>query len=1708
MFRCVALLLASLPLPLLFGATPTHPRAAPATVSVDSKNSSQERARTFLAARQVPGASVANLRMRGMQQVLDLTAHPRPHLLPLNQNWQPIGPLQIVTPRYGKITGRVTSVAVDRSDASANHVYIGTTGGGVWKSANAAASDPTTVTFTPLLDTPAAFSGVNLTSISIGAVSVQPGGTGVVLAGTGDPNDALDSYYGAGILRSTDGGTTWSLLTQSNDAFNGTGAYNFSFTGEAFAGFAWSGVTPSLVVAAVTHSLDGTINNVDPSPQVSETGLYYSTDAGQTWLMSTIEDGANEIVQSSTSIVNGPAGGNPVTAVVWNPVRQMFFAAVRYHGYYQSSDGITWTRMTNQPGVLLTTTNCPANPNLPGSQSCPIYRGVLAAQVTTGDLFALSVDVNDLDQGLWQDVCGSTGNGCANPTVQFGSQIVDTPLDSTTGDGTIPQGTYNLALAAMPNSGDTLLFAGTQDVFRCSLAAGCVWRNTTNTQTCAAAQVAAAQHAMDFLAPPAGLTQPLIYFGNDGGLWRSTDGVNQPGAQCASTDAAHYQNLNGGLGSLGETTGLASSSTDANILLAGFGSAGSAGTSTATNVVYSLLLPQQAGLTAIDPANNSNWYATLGPGVAIGLCSAGANCTAADFGSQPAIGAAQTANDESLVIAPYQLDAQDSANMLVGTCRVWRGPASGGSAWSVDNAISPMLDGHAQPSCNGNALIRSLASGGNNVQTPSAQNSGAQVIYAGMAGLLDGGGSTAGHVLSTQTANTANGTTQWTDLALSPVVNEQSYNYVFNPQFFDVSSLYVDPHDATGMTVYATIQGFSVPHLYQSTDGGAHWTNITQNLPDLPLNAVVVDPSNANVVYAASDGGVFVAEDIGLCAQTGGQCWNTLGTGLPRAPAVALSTVSVGSAAYLRVGTYGRGIWQIPLLGGVTEATMTLTPTALTFGNQAENTASTSETVTVTNPGTVALVIPSVATSGDFSETDNCVGTVAPGAICKVQVSFVPTAVGTRTGVLTVASNVAGGQQTASLTGTGVSAPQVVLEPVTLSFGGQIINTTSAAQQLTVSNTGGTPVALTAETVTGSFAIQTNTCGSSLPTQTGCTLAIVFKPTQAGVSNGLLTVVTAQGTQTVPLSGTGQNAATDTLAPLSLSFSPTVEFTASLPQIVTLTNSGNAPLTAIQVQTNGDFTTVNGCNYTLNAQSSCNLTVTYTPHASGPENGTITVTDSIHSQIVALSGTGIAPPTDTLSATSLTFPATVVGYSAPPQSITMTNSGDLALSKIALQTLGPGFAETNTCGASLAPHSACSITVTYTAQAAGNVSGQLDVVDANRTQEVALSSVAETPTIDDLSPLSLSFGYQALGTTSAAQTITLSNHSTSLLQGIQIQSSGSNFPLRTTCGTTLPAGGACNIQVAFAPVAAGQNAGAITVTDSTRTQTVPVSGNGILGNVVLAPASVNFGIRGVLLPTPAQTVVLTNGSSGSLTGIAVSITGSFSQSSGCATVLAAGATCAVQVTFDPTAAGAASGMLTVATANAGTMQVPLLGTGVNFTFSPSSSTTVSLSNGDTARYTLDLAPANGSAGTVSFSCTNLPPDTTCTVQPTTAPLTAPAAIIVTVATGVAPAPQTQLRKAGLGWGPWGWLLLGLLPIGLVREHRRRLQWQRIAWMGLLLALLGNMTACGMGGGPLGSSASNPLPSNGSTPPGTYTLTATASAGGLQKSVSLTLIMQP
>jgi hypothetical protein len=193
------------------------------------------------------------------RSALTAAAEPDAHAMAQGQGtatWLPLGPMAVQSQNFGLVTGRVSALALDTSDTTGNTLYVGTTGGGVWRSQNADTSSPANISFIPLTDNAAGMGGAAGTSISIGALSVQPGGTGVILAGTGDPNDALDSYYGAGIMRSTDGGVTWNLIYATADKL-------YSFAGEGIAGFAWSTVNQQLVVAAVSQAYEGTLVSAD-----------------------------------------------------------------------------------------------------------------------------------------------------------------------------------------------------------------------------------------------------------------------------------------------------------------------------------------------------------------------------------------------------------------------------------------------------------------------------------------------------------------------------------------------------------------------------------------------------------------------------------------------------------------------------------------------------------------------------------------------------------------------------------------------------------------------------------------------------------------------------------------------------------------------------------------------------------------------------------------------------------------------------------------------------------------------------------------------------------------------------------------------------------------------------------------------------------------------------------------------------------------------------------------------------------------------------------------------------------------------------------------------------------------------------------------------------------------------------------------------------
>jgi hypothetical protein len=279
--------------------------------------------------------------------------------------------------------------------------------------------------------------------------------------------------------------------------------------------------------------------------------------------------------------------------------------------------------------------------------------------------------------------------------------------------------------------------------------------------------------------------------------------------------------------------------------------------------------------------------------------------------------------------------------------------------------------------------------------------------------------------------------------------------------------------------------------------------------------------------------------------------------------------------------------------------------------------------------------------------------------------------------------------------------------------------------------------------VTGDFAITANTCGPTLAAGVGCTVSVAFKPTASGTRAGAFSVTDSVGTQTASLSGVGVLPATDSLAPLTLTFAAQQLNTASATQQVTLTNAGDAALTGIAAQiTSGAFTVTNGCGNSLNGHSTCALLVAFVPASVGAGAGVLTVIDTYRSQMVTLSGTGVAPPGVSVSPVStMTFAATGVGLSAAAQAVTLTNNGGMTLQIQSMGTTGDFtiVAGSNTCGSSLAAGAQCTAQISFSPTTSATRAGSFTVID----------SAGSSPQSLQLTGMGVDFALSSNGSTSA-----------------------------------------------------------------------------------------------------------------------------------------------------------------------------------------------------------------------------------------------------------------------------------------------------------------------------------------------------------------------
>jgi hypothetical protein len=207
--------------------------------------------------------------------------------------------------------------------------------------------------------------------------------------------------------------------------------------------------------------------------------------------------------------------------------------------------------------------------------------------------------------------------------------------------------------------------------------------------------------------------------------------------------------------------------------------------------------------------------------------------------------------------------------------------------------------------------------------------------------------------------------------------------------------------------------------------------------------------------------------------------------------------------------------------------TLTLAPPSMSFAPQLIRTPSGLQSETVTNTGTAAVVISSIAITGinaaDFGESNTCESSIGAGANCTISVTFTPNLPGPRGASITITDDSMGSPHSVSLSGTGLtSGSSATLSATSMAFGNQTLDTTSSAQSVTLSNYGATTLNIADFAASTNFG-ETMTCNPTLVSGASCTIDVTLTPSNTGNLNGTLSVADSAGDspQIVSLSGTG-----------------------------------------------------------------------------------------------------------------------------------------------------------------------------------------------------------------------------------------------------------------------------------------------------------------------------------------------------------------------------------------------------------------------------------------------------------------------------------------------------------------------------------------------------------------------------------------------------------
>jgi uncharacterized repeat protein (TIGR01451 family) len=679
---------------------------------------------------------------------------------------------------------------------------------------------------------------------SVGALALAPSDDHIVYMGSGEAALSGDSYYGDGFYRSTDGGLTWQHVSTL-------------FTGQAVSDIVVDPTNPQHVYASTVRGRGG--NHRTTSPTATPYGVYESTNGGTSW---TLRKGTTNEIHGATDLVMDPLSPSTLFASFWGD------------GIYKSTDGgVTWaTSMTGLPtGNFLEggTRFALGIAHPAGDANATLYTGF--DWFDGADVYHTARIFKSTDGGAtWTQTANGTGsNSIAN---YCGTQcFYDNEVRP---DPTNPAVVYVLGSYGYNNSPQSGGVYRTTD-------GGATWKNLGY-------DLHPDFHAFAFQA-----SDTLhIAIGNDGGVWDSHTGGGRNGAT-DPLSAADWQNLNGQVSpttaalihSTGLTLGQFSSiATVPRIPGQYWGGTQDNGTlrKSLANTRWFDQASGDGGQVIVDQTTPNEINPTVpayvfGTYFSISPYRYDPTETNTFFGNEP-IDSGINLNDRSEFYVPWVQNRGNVNQLFLGTYRMYR-TNNAETATAGDVTWEP-ISGDLTSGCTG-----------------TASNGGRGCLISAI-GVADGGdgvyaGTDEGWIQVSADAVTAEAPT-WHRVGVGTLPNRPVDQFAVDRSNWRVA--------------YAAYGGFgpATPgnsgHVFATSDGGAHWTNISANLPDAPVNSILIDPADAKTLYVGTDVGAFFTTN-------GGQKWFNLGSAMPKVSVWQLDLDSTNGV--LLAGTHGRGAYTL-----------------------------------------------------------------------------------------------------------------------------------------------------------------------------------------------------------------------------------------------------------------------------------------------------------------------------------------------------------------------------------------------------------------------------------------------------------------------------------------------------------------------------------------------------------------------------------------------------------------------------------------------------------------------------------------------------------------------------------------------------------------------------------------------------------------------------